>query len=75
MVTRPLFPASSSGAHRRIRKPLLIAAIITLMVFLMGCAVVCLKMEQVKIGEAAAQQDYSLMAYMWRIPTPSIPVR
>lgn len=55
------FPASSSGAHRRIRKPLLIAAIITLMVFLMGCAVVCLKMEQVKIGEAAAQQDYSLV--------------
>ncbi len=53
------FPAQS--AHRKIRKPLLVAAIVTLMIFLMGCAVAYLRMEQVKIGEATAQQDYSLV--------------
>lgn len=56
------FPARSSGAHRRIRKPLLIAAIITLMVFLMGCAVVyVLHMEEIKIGEQ--QVSYDSFAY------------
>lgn len=56
------FPASSSGAHRRISKPLLIAAIITLMVFLMGCAVAyVLHMEEIKIGEQ--QVSYDSFAY------------
>ena len=48
------FPRSAGG--KRFRKPLLIAAIITLMLFLMGCAVVALNLQDLKIGEVTRTQ-------------------
>ena len=48
--------------HRRIRSPLLVAAMIALMLFLMGCAVAfVLRMSNLKIGAGTAEQDYSLV--------------
>lgn len=48
--------------HRKIRRPLLIAAIIATMLLLVGCAVVyVLRMQDVKIGEATETRDYRLV--------------
>ena len=59
------FPAQNqeSGKTRRpIRRPLLIAALIALLLLLVGCAVVyVLKLENVKIGTGTEQRDYSLV--------------
>ena len=41
----------NQNARRLIRRPFLIAAIIALMVFFMGCAVVLLNLERLKVGE------------------------
>lgn len=41
----------NSGSRRLLRKPYLVAAIIALMVFFMGCAVVLLNLERLKVGE------------------------
>ena len=59
------FPAQNqeNGKTRRhIRRPLLAAALIALLLLLVGCAVVyVLKLENVKIGTGTAQRDYSLV--------------
>ena len=59
------FPAQNQGSgktHRPIRRPLLIAALIALLLLLVGCAVVyVLKLENVKIGTGTEQRDYSLV--------------
>ena len=59
------FPAQnqeSGKTHRPIRRPLLIAALIALLLLLVGCAVVyVLKLENVKIGTGTAQRDYSVV--------------
>ena len=55
------FPAQnqeSGKTHRPIRRPLLIAALIALLLLLVGCAVVyVLKLENVKIGTGTEQRD------------------
>ena len=52
---------STNKAHR-IRRPFLLAAVIALLLLLVGCAAVyVLKMEHVKISSGTAQQDYSLV--------------
>ena len=54
----------SGGADKahRIRRPFLLAAVIALLLLLVGCAAVyVLKMEHVKISSGTAQQDYSLV--------------
>lgn len=46
----------------RLKRPFLIAAIIALMLMLVGCAVVyVLRMQDIKIGEATATRDYRLV--------------
>ena len=59
------FPAQnqeSGKTHRPIRRQLLIAALIALLLLLVGCAVVyVLKLENVKIGTGTEQRDYSLV--------------
>ena len=59
------FPAQNqeSGKTRRhIRRPLLAAALIALLLLLVGCAAVyVLKMEHVKISSGTDQRDYSLV--------------
>lgn len=59
------FPAQNQGSgktHRPIRRPLLIAAVIALLLLLVGCAAVyVLKMEHVKISSGTDQRDYSLV--------------
>lgn len=59
------FPAQnqeSGKTHRPIRRPLLIAAVIALLLLLVGCAAVyVLKMEHVKISSGTDQRDYSLV--------------
>lgn len=59
------FPAQnqeSGKTHRPIRRPLLIAALIALLLLLVGCAAVyVLKMEHVKISSGTDQRDYSLV--------------
>ena len=48
--------------RRKIHRPFLLAALIALLLMLVGCAVVyVLKMENVKIGEGTEQRDYSLV--------------
>ena len=48
--------------NRGLRRPLLIAAIIAMMLLLVGCAVVyVLSMEKVKIGETTETVDYRLV--------------
>ena len=50
------------GKAHRIRRPFLLAAVIALLLLLVGCAAVyVLKMEHVKISSGTAQQDYSLV--------------
>ena len=60
-----VFPASkqkSGGTKRGFRRPLLVAALIAMMLLLVGCAVVyVLKMERLKIAEATSQRAYSLV--------------
>ena len=59
------FSAQNQGSgktRRPIRRPLLIAALIALLLLLVGCAVVyVLKLENVKIGTGTEQRDYSLV--------------
>lgn len=48
--------------HRSLRRPFLVAAIIAMMLLLVGCAVVyVLSMEKVKIGETTETVDYRLV--------------
>ena len=47
----------ASGIRSLGRRPLLIAAIIGLMLFLMGCAWVVMKMQDIKLGEQTATHD------------------
>lgn len=52
----------SQAPVRTFRRPLLIAALIGMMLMLVGCAVVyVLRMQDVKIGEATATRDYRLV--------------
>ena len=54
------FPSQVAGAEepRKTRRPLLIAALIALMLLLVGCGVVyVLKMQDLKLGEAQVTQD------------------
>lgn len=72
------FPAQnqeSGKTHRPIRRPLLIAALIALLLLLVGCAVVyVLKLENVKIGTGTEQRDYSLVDGVYvEDPTPLTP--
>ena len=59
------FPAQNQGSgktRRPIRRPLLAAALIALLLLLVGCAAVyVLKMEHVKISSGTDQRDYSLV--------------
>lgn len=59
------FPAQNQGSgktRRPIRRSLLIAALIALLLLLVGCAAVyVLKMEHVKISSGTDQRDYSLV--------------
>lgn len=59
------FPAQNQGSgktRRPIRRPLMIAALIALLLLLVGCAAVyVLKMEHVKISSGTDQRDYSLV--------------
>jgi len=53
--------------HRRFNKPLLIAALIGLMVFLMGCAIYVLKMQDLNVGNEEVTYDafdYDTMEYL-----------
>ena len=54
--------SGGAGKAHRIRRPFLRAAVIALLLLLVGCAAVyVLKMEHVKISSGIAQQDYSLV--------------
>lgn len=54
--------SGGTGKAHRIRRPFLLAAVIALLLLLVGCAAVyVLKMEHVKISSGTAQQDYSLV--------------
>lgn len=59
------FPTKAEKAvkmHRGLRRPLVLAAAIGLMMLLVGCAVVyVLSMDQVKIGETTETVDYRLV--------------
>ena len=58
----PVQNQESGKTHRHIRRPLLAAALIALLLLLVGCAVVyALKLENVKIGTGTAQRDYSVV--------------
>ena len=60
--TRAEKTEKKGNSRRSIRRPLLIAAIIAVMLLLVGCAVVyVLKMQDVKIGEATETRDYRLV--------------
>ncbi|MEE0381706.1 MAG: hypothetical protein UDN35_04915 [Oscillospiraceae bacterium] len=54
--------SGGAGKAHRIRRPFLLAAVIALLLLLMGCAAVyVLKMEHVKISSGTDQRDYSLV--------------
>ena len=54
--------SGSTGKAHRIRRPFLLAAVIALLLLLVGCAAVyVLKMEHVKISSGTDQRDYSLV--------------
>ena len=54
--------SGGAGKAHHIRRPFLLAAVIALLLLLVGCAAVyVLKMEHVKISSGTAQQDYSLV--------------
>ncbi len=54
--------SGGTGKAHRIRRPFLLAAVIALLLFLVGCAAVyVLKMEHVKISSGTDQRDYSLV--------------
>ena len=54
--------SGGAGEAHRIRRPFLLAAVIALLLLLVGCAAVyVLKMEHVKISSGTDQRDYSLV--------------
>lgn len=54
--------SGGAGKAHRIRRPFLLAAVIALLLLLVGCATVyVLKMEHVKISSGTDQRDYSLV--------------
>ena len=54
--------SGGAGKAHRIRRPFLLAAMIALLLLLVGCAAVyVLKMEHVKISSGTDQRDYSLV--------------
>lgn len=54
--------SGGAGKAHRIRRPFLLAAVIALLLLLVGCAAVyVLKMEHVKISSGTDQRDYSLV--------------
>ena len=54
--------SGGAGKTHRIRRPFLLAAVIALLLLLVGCAAVyVLKMEHVKISSGTDQRDYSLV--------------
>ena len=54
--------SGGGGKSHRIRRPFLLAAVIALLLLLVGCAAVyVLKMEHVKISSGTDQRDYSLV--------------
>ena len=54
--------SGGAGKVHRIRRPFLLAAVIALLLLLVGCAAVyVLKMEHVKISSGTDQRDYSLV--------------
>ena len=54
--------SGGAGKAYRIRRPFLLAAVIALLLLLVGCAAVyVLKMEHVKISSGTDQRDYSLV--------------
>lgn len=54
--------SGGAGRAHRIRRPFLLAAVIALLLLLVGCAAVyVLKMEHVKISSGTDQRDYSLV--------------
>ena len=54
--------SGGTGKAHRIRRPFLLAAVIALLLLLVGCAAVyVLKMEHVKISSGTEQQDYSVV--------------
>ena len=54
--------SGGAGKAHRIRRPFLLAAVIALLLLLVGCAAVyVLKMEHVKISSGTGQRDYSLV--------------
>ncbi len=54
--------SGGTGKVHRIRRPFLLAAVIALLLLLVGCAAVyVLKMEHVKISSGTDQRDYSLV--------------
>ena len=54
--------SGGTGKAHRIRRPFLLAAVIALLLLLVGCAAVyVLKMEHVKISSGTDQRDYSLV--------------
>ena len=58
----PVQNQESGKTRRPIRRPLLIAAVIALLLLLVGCAAVyVLKMEHVKISSGTDQRNYSLV--------------
>lgn len=58
----PVQNQESGKTRRPIRRPLMIAALIALLLLLVGCAAVyVLKMEHVKISSGTDQRDYSLV--------------
>ena len=56
----------SASAKRVLKKPVLIAALIGLMLFLMGCAWVVMKMQDFKIGQTSGE------AYVFAINSTTI---
>lgn len=59
--------AQPAVANKRFSKPLLIAALIGLMVFLMGCAIYVLKMQDLNVGKEEVTYDafdYDTMEYL-----------
>ena len=54
--------SGGTGKAHRVRRPFLLAAVIALLLLLVGCAAVyVLKMEHVKISSGTDQRDYSLV--------------
>ena len=62
LIEQAEYGTFSESRHPRKVRPLLIAALVALLLMLVGCAVVyVLKMESIKIGVSSAQRGYSLV--------------